>query len=107
MPNGTGTQAASSVETLSGIFQAKPAGVARRSACEPSRPTVTARSPTAKPWTSAPTSATVPAHWYPTTWGTRARSPPSRFSVSPPSMLTASTSIRMSPGPTLGSGTSS
>ncbi len=49
MPKGTGTQAASSVETVSGIFQAKPSGVARRAACEPSSPTVTARSPTAKP----------------------------------------------------------
>ena len=45
MPNGTGTQAASSVETPSGIFQAKASGTARRSACEPSRPTVTTRSP--------------------------------------------------------------
>ena len=45
----------------SGIFQANPSGVARRSACEPSIPTVTARSPTAKPRTSAPTAATVPA----------------------------------------------
>ena len=90
-----------------GIFQANPSGVARRSACEPSSPTVTARSPTAKPRTSAPTAATVPAAWYPTTWGTRASSPPSRLSVSPPSMLTASTSISTSPGPTWGSGTSS
>ncbi len=47
----------------SGIFQANPSGVTRRAACEPSSPTVTARSPTAKPRTSAPTSATVPAHW--------------------------------------------
>ena len=71
VPKGTGTHAASSVLTPSGIFQAKPAGTARRSACEPSNPTVTARSPTANPSTSAPTSATVPAAWYPTMWGTR------------------------------------
>ena len=63
VPNGTGTQAASSVGTPSGIFQAKGSGADRRSACEPSSPTVTARSPTANPRTSAPTSATVPAHW--------------------------------------------
>ena len=54
-----GTQAASSVETVSGILQAKLSGVTRRAACEPSSPTVTARSPTAKPRTSAPTSAKV------------------------------------------------
>ena len=49
VPKGTGTQAASSVDTPSGIFQAKPSAAVLRSACDPSSPTVTARSPTAKP----------------------------------------------------------
>jgi hypothetical protein len=82
-------------------------GVATRSACEPHNIVQTTRCPGRRSCTSAPTSAIVPAHWYPTTCGDVAISPPARLSVSPPSMLIASTSTSTSPGPHTGSGTSS
>ena len=42
---------------------AERAGTARSSACEPSRPTVTTRSPSASPSTADPAATTVPAAW--------------------------------------------
>src|SRR5215211_5848821 len=107
VPHGTGTHAASTMSSPSGTTHVTIDGVATRSACDPHNIVHTTRCPGCRSCTSAPTSAIVPAHWYPTTCGEVAISPPARLSVSPPSMLTASTSTSTSPGPHTGSGTSS
>ncbi len=74
---------------------------ARSSACEPSRPMVTTRSPTLN-------RLTLPPRLTPRCRRTGSRRcagggqgrPRARFKVSPPSMLTASTRTSTSPGPT-------
>ena len=107
VPKGTGTQAASSVVTPSGTTQQKGSPTARSSAWDPSRPTVTTRSPdchSAHRWAHGDHRAgALVAHDV----GSRHEAPPSRLRVSPPSMLIASTRTSTSSGPTSGSGTSS
>ena len=108
MPKGTGTQAASSVETPSGIFQANAWGDGaalgvRAVDADGDGPVAHREALDVRPDLGDRARALVAddvrrsCRWR----------HPSRLSVSPPSMLTASTSIRMSPGPATGSGTSS
>src|SRR4051794_4041397 len=61
----------------SGIGQVDGAGTARFDGCDPTAFRVTMRSPTARSWTPAPTSAIVPAARYPTTCA-RMGAPPRR-----------------------------